>query len=54
MMNLELLFWAARNGGGQYLYDIAYKHAETTMKHQFRKDYSCYHVAVYDTLDGHL
>ena len=54
MMNLELLFWAARNGGGQYLYDIAYKHAETTMKHQFRKDYSCYHVAVYDTLDGHF
>ena len=45
MMNLELLFWAARNGGGQYLYDIACKHAETTMKHQFRKDYSCYHVA---------
>ena len=52
MMNLELLFWAARNGGGQYLYDIACKHAETTMKHQFRKDYSCYHVAVYDTLTG--
>jgi len=51
---MELLFWAARNGGGQYLYDIAYKHAETTMKHQFRKDYSCYHVAVYDTLDGHF
>ena len=24
------------------------------MKHQFRKDYSCYHVAVYDTLDGHF
>ena len=54
MMNLELLFWAARNGGGRYLYDIACKHAETTMKHQFRKDYSCYHVAVYDTLDGHF
>ena len=40
--------------GGQYLYDIACKHAETTMKHQFLKDYSCYHVAVYDTLDGHF
>ena len=54
MMNLELLFWAARNGGGRYLYDIACKHAETTMKHQFRNEYSCYHVAVYDTLDGHF
>src|SRR5690242_8910319 len=32
MMNLELLFWAAKNGGGPQLYDIALKHAETTMK----------------------
>lgn len=54
MMNLELLFWAAKNGGGQHLYDIACQHAETTMKHHFRADYSCYHVAVYDTLDGHF
>ena len=54
MMNLELLFWAARNGGDQSLYDIAVRHAETTMRHQFREDYSCYHVAVYDTIDGHF
>ncbi len=54
MMNLELLFWAAKNGGAQHLYDIACQHAETTMKHHFRADYSCYHVAVYDTLDGHF
>lgn len=54
MMNLELLFWAAKNGGRQHLYDIACQHAETTMKHHFRADYSCYHVAVYDTLDGHF
>ena len=36
------------------LYDIATKHAETTMKHHFRDDGGCYHVAVYDTLDGHF
>lgn len=54
MMNLELLFWAAKNGDNHRLYDIAYKHAETTMKNQFRPDYSCYHVAVYDTIDGHF
>ena len=36
------------------LYDIAVRHAETTMKNHFRKDGSCYHVAVYDTLDGHF
>ena len=34
------------------LYDIAVRHAETTMKNHFRKDGSCYHVAVYDTLTG--
>ena len=54
MMNLELLFWASQNGGSQQLRDIAIKHAETTMKNHFRPDGSCYHVAVYDTLDGHF
>lgn len=52
MMNLELLFWASKNGGGKRLADIAVKHAEVTMKHQFRKDFSSYHVAIYDTLTG--
>lgn len=47
MINLEMLFWAAKNGGNHRLYDIAVKHAETTMAHHFRPDYSCYHVAVY-------
>ena len=54
MINLELLFWAAENGGSKKLKDIAIRHAETTMNHQFRPDGSCYHVAVYDTLDGHF
>ena len=54
MMNLELLFWSAKNGGNKWLYDVAVKHAETTMKYHFRTDHSCYHVAVYDTLDGHF
>lgn len=52
MMNLELLFWAAKNGGGHRLYHIAVTHAETTMAHQFRPDYSNYHVVVYDTVTG--
>ena len=63
MMNLELLYWAdsVRNSqivnsklSNRKLYDIATKHAETTMKHHFRDDGGCYHVAVYDTLDGHF
>lgn len=54
MMNLELLYWAARNGGSHHLYDIATKHADVTMMHHFRPDYSCYHVAVYDTITGNF
>ena len=52
MINLELLFWAAENGGSQHLKEMAVRHAETTMKHHFRPDGSCYHVAVYDTVTG--
>lgn len=52
MMNLELLFWASKHGGNHKLYDIAVKHAETTMHNQFRPDYSTYHVVVYDTITG--
>ena len=52
MINLELLFWAAKNGGSKNLYDIAVKHAETTMEHHFRPDGSCFHVAVYDPETG--
>ena len=52
MINLELLFWASKNGGKKSLYDIAKKHAETTMKNHFREDFSSYHVVVYDTLTG--
>lgn len=52
MINLELLYWAAKNGGSHHVYDIATRHAETTMQHHFRPDGGCYHVAVYDTVTG--
>lgn len=54
MINLELLFWASRNGGSPLLYDIAVEHAKTTMQNHFRPDGSSYHVAVYDSVDGHF
>ena len=66
MMNLELLFWASQESEKLRVKseelkaksikwrNIAIKHAETTMKNHFREDGSCYHVAVYDTLDGHF
>ena len=52
MMNLELLFWASKNGDGKKLYDIAVTHANTTMHNHFRPDYSAYHVILYDTVTG--
>ncbi len=54
MINLELLFWASKNGGSEKLKDIAISHADTTMRYHFREDGSCYHVAVYDTLTGNF
>jgi len=52
MMNLELLFWAAKNGGNKKLYDIAFRHAEVTMNNHFRPDFSTYHVVFYDSITG--
>lgn len=52
MINLELLFWAAKNGKHKELYNIAEKHALTTMKNHFRDDYTSYHVVLYDSLTG--
>lgn len=52
IMNLDMMFWAAKNGGNKLLYDLAVTHAKTTMQNHFRPDGSCYHVAVYDTISG--
>lgn len=52
MMNLELLMWASRHSGDPKFADIARSHADVTMKHHFRPDYSSYHVVSYDTVSG--
>ncbi len=52
IINLEMMFWAAENGGGQNLWDLSVMHADTTMKYQFRPDGSCYHVVLYDQYKG--
>ncbi|WP_034040927.1 glycoside hydrolase family 88 protein [Wocania ichthyoenteri] len=54
MLNLELLFWAAKNGSDKEFYDIAVKHAETTMKKHFRDDYTSWHVLEYDSVNGNV
>ncbi|MFI1743259.1 glycoside hydrolase family 88 protein [Thalassobellus sediminis] len=52
MINLELLFWASKNGGNKSLYNMAVSHANVTMENHFRPDYSSYHVVVYDKDTG--
>ncbi|MGH8080939.1 MAG: glycoside hydrolase family 88 protein, partial [Lysobacter sp.] len=52
LMNLELLLWAAQNGGDAKLREIAINHADTTLRNHFRSDYSSYHVVDYDPKTG--
>ena len=52
MMNLELLFWAAQATGDSTFYDIAVKHADTTLKNHFRADNSLYHGLNYNPKTG--
>lgn len=52
MMNLELLFDATELSGDSTYYKVAVSHADRTMKEQFRKDGSCYHVIDYSINDG--
>lgn len=52
MMNLELLVKATQFSGDSTYYKIATNHANTTMQHQYRSNYSCAHVADYDPVTG--
>lgn len=52
VMNLELLFFATKVSGDSSFYKIAITHADNTLKNQFRKDYSSYHVVCYNKETG--
>lgn len=54
MMNLELLYAAAKLSGDKELSRIATRHAETTMNNHYRDDNSCYHVIDYDPVTGEV
>ncbi len=54
MMNLEFLFWASRISGDPSFFEIAVKHANTTIKNHFRDDFSTWHVLDYDTITGEV
>lgn len=47
MMNLELLFWSAKNGGNAALYDMAVSHADKTRENHVYEDGSTWHVVDY-------
>lgn len=52
MMNLEYLYWGAKQFDKPDYANAANTHALTTMKNHFRKDYSSYHVVDYDSTTG--
>ena len=54
MMNLEILFEAARLTGDSIYYTMAVSHADKTLQNHFRADYSSYHVVDYDPETGEV
>ena len=54
MMNLELLFWASRNGGDPAWSDMALRHALKTAADMIRPDGGTWHVVDYNTSGGIL
>lgn len=54
MLNLDLLFWAARETSNTSLYGIALAHAKTTQKHHIREDNTTFHVVNFDAKTGNV
>lgn len=52
MLNLEMLFEASLLTGNEKYKNIAINHANTTLRHHFRDDYSTWHVVDYNPEDG--
>ncbi|MBB4638506.1 glycoside hydrolase family 88 protein [Longimicrobium terrae] len=52
MMNLEMLLWAARNGGDPAWTELSKRHAETTMRAHLRPDGGSYHLVDFDSATG--
>jgi unsaturated chondroitin disaccharide hydrolase len=54
LMNLELLFWAARHGGNPAWHAMALSHALRTMRDHVRGDGSTFHVVDYSPRNGRV
>lgn len=52
LMNIPLLFWAYKQTGFKYYYDIAQTHANTMLKYLVREDYSVNHAYRFDEETG--
>ncbi len=54
LMNLELLFWAAQNGGDPTWQSMAHSHALRSLQEHVRPDGSTYHVVDFDPSTGNV
>lgn len=54
MINLEYLYWGAKEFNKPEYAQAANTHAITTMKNHYRKDHSSYHVVDYDPETGNI
>ncbi|MNK00514.1 Unsaturated chondroitin disaccharide hydrolase [compost metagenome] len=52
LMNLELMLWAANYSKDESFKKLALSHADKSMIHHFRPDFSSYHVVSYDKKTG--
>ncbi|WP_044209448.1 glycoside hydrolase family 88 protein [Flammeovirga sp. OC4] len=52
MLNLEMLFEASILTGDDKYKKVAISHANKTLEHHFREDYSTWHVVDYNPIDG--
>src|SRR5207249_5636679 len=48
MMNVDLVFWAARETGDENLFRVAREHCQTTARHLVRADGSTAHEGIFD------
>ena len=54
MMNINLLYWAARETGDPRFREQAVMYADNVMEHYIRPDGSSNHIMMFDPLTGEL
>mgnify|MGYP001032850122 FL=1 len=52
MMNIPLLYWAAKETGDPRFHHVAVSHAKTAQQYIVREDGSCNHIVVFDPQTG--